>query len=382
MRFAVFLLISAIGVVGANSLLLAPIVIAVSETLGAAPSAIMRAASAFGLGTAVAALLLAPLSDRFGAARVLRLALLAMVAGLTVSASAPTLPALIAAQALCGLAAGAALPSIYALAAAISPPGREARTMGAVLTGWTVSLVLGVSVSAWATDLFGWRMVYLALAAVAALLWVLSRSLGPYGAPSGVVTSPLTALRVPGISRGLLAAALVMLAFYTTYFYTGAHVTLTLGGSTGEAGLVPLVYGIGFGLAVLADPLLDRIGPSRATPPLFALVALGYGAMAAMSGTYIGLLAMAFVWGLGQHLALNLVVARLSALDPAQRGAIMGLYSTVTYLCVFAAPFLGGGLFAAGGLAACLAMSAALCLAEAGESLSLRRRVRTGLTAP
>ncbi|WP_260009599.1 MFS transporter [Leisingera aquaemixtae] len=373
---------SAIGVIGANSLLLSPVVSAVSQTLNATTAEVMRAASAYGLGVAAAALVLAPLADRIGAGQLLRAALLLLGAGLAASAAAADVRMLMAAQAVCGLAAGAALPSIYTLAMVIAPKGREARVLGLVLSGWTVSLVLGVSVSAWATDLAGWRAVYGTLASVALLLWAASASLRAAGSPSGQATSPLTALRVPGIVRGLLSTALMMLGFYSSYFFTGAHITQGLGLSITQAGLLPLFYGIGFGLAVLLDPLLDRLGLARATPPVFLAVTASYLLMMVWADSYGLLLGLAVLWGIGQHLALNLVVARVTLLDPGQRGAIMGLFSTVTYLCVFAAPFTGAAAYAVWGLAGCLGVSALLSASAGLEALGLKPAAPSAGGAP
>ncbi|MEP2716691.1 MFS transporter [Pseudophaeobacter sp.] len=379
---SIVILMSAIGIVGSNSLLLSPLVMAVGEDLGTDPAGVMQAASAYGLGVAAAALTLAPLGDRFGAGRVLRLALAVLTLGLAASAWAPNLWSLIAAQAFCGLAGGAALPSIYTLAAVIAPKGREARTVGLVLTGWTLSMVLGVSLSAWLADLASWRLVYLVLALLAAALWLGSARLGRISVPSAQVSSPLTALRVPGIRRGLLASCLLMLSFYTTYFFTGAHITLELGLSTTQAGLLPLFYGIGFGLAVLFDPILDRLGLARATPPVFVLITVTYLVMLVFAGHFALILFLSLVWGIFQHLGLNLLVARLTALDPGQRGAIMGLYSTVTYVCVFAAPFVGALIFTPWGLGGCLAFSALLCLGEAIEAALSLRPGPTGSALP
>ncbi|UWQ35896.1 MFS transporter [Leisingera aquaemixtae] len=382
MRTPILILMSAIGVIGANSLLLSPVVSAVSQTLNATTAEVMRAASAYGLGVAAAALVLAPLADRIGAGQLLRAALLLLGAGLAASAAAADVRMLMAAQAVCGLAAGAALPSIYTLAMVIAPKGREARVLGLVLSGWTVSLVLGVSVSAWATDLAGWRAVYGTLASVALLLWAASASLRAAGSPSGQATSPLTALRVPGIVRGLLSTALMMLGFYSSYFFTGAHITQGLGLSITQAGLLPLFYGIGFGLAVLLDPLLDRLGLARATPPVFLAVTASYLLMMVWADSYGLLLGLAVLWGIGQHLALNLVVARVTLLDPGQRGAIMGLFSTVTYLCVFAAPFTGAAAYAVWGLAGCLGVSALLSASAGLEALGLKPAAPSAGGAP
>ena len=62
----------------------------------------------------------------------------------------------------------------------------------------------------------------------------------------------------------------------------------------------------------------------------------------------------------------------------------MGLYSTTTYLSVFAAPFVGGIGFQALGILGCVLISAALTTIAAIEALSLRRTLpfRTDPAAP
>ena len=114
-----------IAVIGSNSLVLGPIAPQVAESLGRGTPAVMVASGAFGIGTALAAILLGRLIDRFGAGRMLRLALALFVLALAASAAAPALAVLVAAQFAAGLAAGVALPSIYTLAAVVAPAGRE-----------------------------------------------------------------------------------------------------------------------------------------------------------------------------------------------------------------------------------------------------------------
>lgn len=354
-------LMAAVGVIGANGLMLSPIAGAIGGSLGADPARVLLAAAVYGLSTALAALLLAPLVDRFGADRALRIALVALAAGFAGSALAPILPVFWMAQGIAGLATGVALPAAYALAALAAPPGQAARVMGQVLSGWTLSLVAGVTLAALLTDLIGWRMVYGGMGL--ATLGVLVGLQGLPSAPRGSATSPLSALRVPGIGRALAAMGALMLAFYLSYTYLGAQVTETLGRSTAAAGLVALSYGVGFGASTLLDPLLDRLGPRKAGVPLFALTILLYLAMAAASGDYTALLLVAFVWGITQHLGLNLCVGRLVALDPAQRGAILGLNSAITYLAVFGGASLGGVVFATWGFATIPILSAALLAA-------------------
>ena len=174
-----------VGVIGANSLVLGPIAPTVAGAFGVSVTAVMSAAGAFGLGTAASALFLARFIDRMGASRLLRLSMALLAVALVLAALSPALPVLVAAQLAAGIASGVALPAIYASAAAVAPPGRESRTIGVVLTGWTLSMVAGVSLSAVLADLLDWRAVYVTVAALALLAALALSWHRPPRAPAG-----------------------------------------------------------------------------------------------------------------------------------------------------------------------------------------------------
>jgi len=356
----VLLLLLSVGIVGVTALMLSPIATAVAAGLADATAReVLLGAAIYGAATALSALTLAPQADRFGADRALRLAVGVLALGFAGAGLAPTLAVFYAAQACLGLATGLALPAAYALASYAAPPGREAQTMGLVLSGWTLSLVAGVSLAAFGAETLGWRAMFFALALLATLV-LLGLLRTTFTAPRGRASSPLTGLRVAGIGRALAMMGALMLAFYFTYTFIGTHVTQTLGRSTAAAGLVPLIYGLGFGATTLLDRVIDRIGPARTARPLFAINVALYLAMAWASPSFGLLLALAFFWGVTQHLGLNLAVGRLTALDPDQRGAILGLNSCVTYIMVFLGAALGGAVFETAGFAALPVLSGLL----------------------
>ena len=347
------LLMVAVGVVGANSLVLAPVSPVVGAALGRAPAEIMQASAAFGLATAASALLLAPLIDRFGAARMLRLALVGLAAALAASGLAGNFATLTAAQALAGLASGIALPAAYALAADLASPGREAQALGRVITGWTLALVFGVTLSAILADLVHWRAIFALTAATAGSL-----AMAISGLPNrsgGAVTAPWTALPLPGVARSLAAQLALMLSFYGTYSFLGAQLD-AIGQGTLQAALPVLAYGIAFGLSGKLDPWLDRRGYGGAAPWVYAADAAILLLIALFSGTVIGLTVAFCLWGVTKHLGLGLMVARVTTAGGAQRGAVLGLNSAVTYLAVVGGAVGFRPLFEAGGLAACAAL--------------------------
>src|SRR3546814_8829289 len=77
-----------------------------------------------------------------------------------------------------------------------------------------------------------------------------------------------------------------------------------------------------------------------------------------------GVVALALPWGVVNHFGLNVLVSLLSSGDPAVRGAVMGLYSAVTYVAHFIAG-AGLGLVYAGMGFTSVAVVAALVLAVA-----------------
>ncbi|MCT8160732.1 MFS transporter [Pseudoruegeria sp. SHC-113] len=384
MKRAILLLTVTVGVIGSNSLVLSPIAGAVAAGLGAESAAgVMIAAGIYGLGVALAALLIAPQADRIGADRALFWAALAMAAGLTCSALSVNVATLSAAQALAGIGAGVGLPAAYSLAAHVAPRGQESRVIGQVLSGWTLSMVGGVTLSAFLAEFAGWRSVYALLAGLSLLCaFALTRLPLSEPAPRGKPTRPAAALRIPGVKPGLYAVAMLGTGFYVIYTYLGAHLDVALSRPVRDSGLITLFYGAGFASAMLLDPLLDRTGPRRGLAIVFSLLAVFYVIFASQMGHYAALPGFAFVWGILQHLGLNLTVSRLTAIAPAQRGAIMGLNSTVMYVSVFVASLAGERLFAMGGLPLCALAAAVLAVLGLSEAVFARwLAVRSGSSA-
>ncbi len=339
----VWLLMAAIGVVGSNSLVLSPIAVNVAASFpGRSAADVMTASAAYGAGTAISALLLAPQLDRMGLRPALLMALAGLSFSLGLSAMSSVLPVLTAAQTVAGLAAGMALPAIYGLAADIAPSGRESETLGKVLTGWTLSLVAGVALSSMLADFVHWRAVFASLGS-AGLLLILLLFRTKIGArrQTGTATSPLAALKITGLPPILFGVACYMAAFYGLYAFLGAHLTEGLGLSTTAAGMAALSYGVGFGAVAPLDRLIDRHGAAMVAPVVFGGLLITYVGLALVAQIWIFVFAMCLAWGAVNHLGLNILVGQLTALSPTKRGAILGLYSAVTY----AAMFIGTAVF-------------------------------------
>lgn len=387
----VWSLTAAVAIVGSNSLALGPIAPDIALDLQTPLSNILNASAAFGGGTALSAFFLAKYIDHSGIKNSLLAALLTLTLGFVASAIAANAWHLVVAQFIAGLAAGVALPACYAGAAVIAPAGQSSRVLGIVLTGWTISLILGVTLSTLIADNVHWRSVYVffACCSAAITLYNLYTTL-PGKPPARETISMRKALVIKGVPTLLLQVACYMTAFYGVYNLVGDHVVSTLQLPLSANALIALSYGIGFGLASLLDPVIDTLipesdsntGQRRVTLQLssitaLALVALAvlYVSLAASSGHFISLIAATGIWGLLNHLGLNVLIASLNACSTSHRGAVLGLYSGITYVCMSIGTVVFSSLYQWGDFKLICAIASALCLL--GTAISLLTRTRT-----
>lgn len=330
----IWLLMICVAAVGSNSLVLSPILSDVSTAFSATPAEVARAAAAYGGATAVSALWLGRLSDRLGGRRALTIGLMLLGLAMVFCALSWHWVVLALAQVLAGIGAGILLPGAYAIAVKIAKPGEDARALGRVLTGWSVSLVAGVPVSAFMTDLLGWRSVFIMLAVLVGLVILGCRALPKAEAVAAghKSLSPIAVLRIPAVAPLLLICLAFMSSFYGTYSFLGDHLRVTLNASASEAGLLVLFYGAGFGLAGLGDGLIDRFGARRLFPIALALVSAVYLSMIPAVAGLVTILIVGFIWGFVNHFTVNILILLLSRTEPDQRSAILGVNSAVTYL--------------------------------------------------
>lgn len=378
----IWLLMLSVAIVGSNSLALSPILADVARDLGSNAVEVARASVAYGGATALSALLLGGLIDRHGPRPVLAGALGALSLAMLASAAALHWAWLAAAQGAAGVAAGLVLPATYALATSSAPQGRGAQVLGRVLTGWSLSLVAGVPLSAFIAGALSWRASYGLLAfllAGAALALSGSRdATGRTGEACSESGSPLAAWHLPGVAPLLATCFLFMTGFYGAYAYLGDAVRRGLGLTAVEAGSIVLAYGVGFGFASLGDRFIDRVGIKRLFPAVLGGVAVVYGLMIVAIESLAGITAVAALWGVLNHFGLNMLVLQLGRAGTSHKGSVLALNSAVTYLGALVGAGLFGPLYesfgfgsVAGLAGACTGGAALIAALSASRSRSL-----------
>src|SRR5690606_34762774 len=140
---------------------------------------------------------------------------------------------------------------------------------------------------------------------------------------------------------------MLMTAFYGLYAYLGDYFYTVLEQPISANGLITLAYSAGFGGALLMGGLVGRVGVGRTLSIAWFWVSAVYLLLSLYGDGLAPVLGLLVALGVGNYLAINLLIVKLTAIDPAKRGAIMGLHSTVTNLAVFAGASGFGQIYAA-----------------------------------
>jgi MFS family permease len=192
--------------------------------------------------------------DARGARLPLTVGGLGFVAGLLVSGFAGSMEVFVGGRLLQGLGTGAAFTAMYVAVGDAFPPRLRTRVFSLFATAWVVPSIVGPFVAGALVDLFGWRSVFLVVAAFALV------SIGAVrvamGARLAVRTAPLVWGRRPAYA---VIAALGVVALHVAGQGTGVRAGVLL-----AAGLLVIAWALG--------PLLPR-GTTRAARGLPAVVA-------------------------------------------------------------------------------------------------------------
>ncbi len=259
-------LLFSVCLIGSNGLLLSPLLSGISTDMQAPLSHISRAIAAYGAGSAISAIWLGRYLDGFGMNRALLYAIAVAGAAQILAAFTQGWLSLTALQMLAGAAAGIALPSIYGLTTTVAPKGKEAQILSRVTLGWSLSLVAAVPLAAFLADVLGWRAT---LAMFGSLHIVMLIPLSIYRSaptPSETKFNLMTPFTFKGSFSIYAINFLFMGCFYSIYAFSGAQAVTGFGQSITQAGLIALIYGIGFGSASVFANWLDRLPPNTTMP--------------------------------------------------------------------------------------------------------------------
>jgi len=326
---------------------------------------LVAAAALLGFSSGLALLL--PLGDRFDRRKlVLGQIALAFVFAST-AAIAPSIWTLIAAS--FGLGIVSCVPQqLVPFAAVMSRPTERGRSVGTVVSGIMVGILLGRTVAGVVGATYGWRAVYGMEAAFMVPVWIAAASLLPQGVPSTNLSYgrllaslwPLARDHRP-IRESMLVQALLWACFNA--FWVNLAALLATGQwhlGSAWAGGFGIIGAAGAFAASLGGRVSDRLGARRVVGVSIGIVTLAYlllwGADASLALLVIGVV----VLDIGVQAGLVSNQTRAFAVDPKAQGRINSLYMTATFFGGAIGTVVSGWLMTRFGWSGVVAMGIAL----------------------
>lgn len=289
----------------------------------------------------------------FDRRRLLALALLWYGTGHALSTLAPSYAALWPMRAITMLAAAVFTPQAAAAIGVMARSGERGHAITFVFLGWSVASVVGLPMSAWLGETYGWRVAFDTIAALALIgaAWIY------LVLPDGVRPAALSmrawkgVLTNPGLMAMVMVTALSGAGQFTLFSYFTPYFKAKLGSGTGQITLLLMWFGA-FGLIgnVALTRVVDRVGPAAAVAATLSLIACSL----ALWPLGAGPASMALVlmpWALGCFSSNSAQQARLGIAAPVLAPALMALNTSAIYLGQAAGAASGGWLIARHGYA-------------------------------
>jgi predicted MFS family arabinose efflux permease len=327
------------GAVITNIYATQPILPLISSGLGLDLTTVDLVAGAALLGFAFGLAFLLPLGDRFDRRKlVLGQIAVAFLFGLA-AAFAPGIWALIAAS--FGLGVVSCVPQqLVPFAAVMSRPEERGRSVGTVVSGIMVGILLGRTISGVVGAAWGWRAVYGVEAAFMIPVFIAAAMLLPRGVPTTNLSYakllaslwPLVRDNRP-IRESMIVQALLWACFNA--FWVNLAALLCDGPwhlGSAWAGSFGIIGAAGALAASLGGRATDRMGSRTVIGASIGIVTLAFLLLAGAQTSIIFLVIGVIVLDIGVQSGLVSNQTRAFSVDPKAQGRINSLYMTATFL--------------------------------------------------
>jgi MFS transporter, DHA1 family, inner membrane transport protein len=275
------------------------------------------------------------------------------------------------------------------VAASLMGPGKRARGVALVLSGLTIANVVGVPAITWLGQVAGWRVAYLAVAAIFALTFVAVAFAVPWqpGDPGATMKRELRAFTRAQVWFALGIGAIGFGGLFAVYSYVAPLATEVTGLPPAAVPVVLIVFGLGMTVGNLAGGRLADWSVRRSMYIFFAILAAALVLLGFTAASPVGLAVGVFLVGASSAALSPTIQARLMdvARDSQSIAAALN-HSALNIGNAFGA--LLGGVAIAAGLGYVAPIWIGLLLTIAGSVLAVisfaldRARGRRGVVVP
>lgn len=310
------------------------------------------AVSVYAFSAGASGLLTAGFADRFDRKKLLLFFYIGFILGTLACGLTTSYPMLIAARLITGLFGGVIGSISMAIVADLFPMQERGRVMGFMMMGFGASQVLGIPISLYIANVWGWQSPFLMIVALAAIIWVvilikmqpITKHLEIKSDRNAFAhlwhTLAKRKYRIGFLSTVLLSiGGFMMMPWGSAFAINNLHVTPTQ---------LPLLFMVSGLSSLVIMPLIGNLADKMDKFKLFAMasiwmiiVVLIYTNLTPVPFWVIMLMNVVMMIGIMSRMTPSMALS--SALpEPQDRGAYMSINSSVQQIAGGVAAFAGG----------------------------------------
>lgn len=327
-------------VIGTESYVVAGVLPSLAADLGVTIPVAGQLITAFALTYALSSPIIAVATGRMERRQLLLLSLASFGLFNLLAASAHSYGVLLTARIGLGLSAGTFMPAASAYAVAAMPAEQRGRALSVIYGGLTVALLLGAPFGVLLGEHFGWRSIFVVVAAltggaVTGLAFTLRRIVPPAGV---TLAERLAIARRPDVLATLAGTVLVIAGAYTMYSFLTPFLSATTGLTGDAVAVVLFLFGLGSTAGnFLSGGATDRFGPKRVLTLLigglvivFALLSVAPALIPPATARWV-IVPLVMLWGFVGFSFPSAQQARIAALAPQLAPITLSLNASAIY---------------------------------------------------
>lgn len=346
-RLATYLLALGAFVTGTAEFVVSGILELIAADMQVSIAAAGQLVTFYSLSYALGAFFLVMLTAKFERKQVLLYAMLAFVAGNLVAFFSDNFGILMFSRIILAMSGGLYIVIATHYAARLAQPDKQGNAIAIVMTGFSVSLVLGVPFGTLMAAYTDWRYVYLAIAAVTLInLLSLYRFIPKLeGVEPGPWRQQLQLLRSKSLFTGLLITVFWILGYTMIFAYIGPFLTRLAGFSIERISSALFVLGVfAFIGARFGGYAVDKWGPVRTISIGLLMHAAALIAFTMMRGATVGVFVILMIWGVAAWTTTPANQFYLLSLKPQAPETVLSLNTALMNIGMTIGAGLGGAV--------------------------------------
>ncbi|KYZ64729.1 MFS transporter [Bacillus sp. GZT] len=328
--------------VGLDSLLVAPLLPVITETISIPDGSGGLLITIYALCYGITAPVFGMMSDRVGRKRMIIIGFIIFSTSTFCTGLAKNFEILLLFRGLTGLSGAMIMPSIFALVGDKVTYESRGKAMGTIMGAMIGSTVIGVPIGAFLSEIGNWQWTFYSIGLLTLFLTLLINHIlrnekerdDVHVSLTETVDAPLK-MTVVNISVlfALLATFLWTIGLHGMFSYIGVYYENNFGISVGKIGIVIFLAGVGSVAGnILGGKLADKIGKKSVIVIASIVSSISVMLFSLSTENLVIAIIVHIIWSLFIGFGQASLTALISELKPAVRGTVMALNSSAMYI--------------------------------------------------